>query len=176
MTVVQTIENVADKESGYAHIEDQSQYLTFTLGDEVYAVDILQVREIRGWENVTRVPSAPGYVKGVINLRGSIVPIVDLRQRFSLLEIEYTPVTVVIVITVESNARKRNLGVVVDSVADVVNLSVDTMRTTPEFGSKISTEFISGLGTTGEQMIMILDIDRLLNCEELAGISEDKQD
>lgn len=149
----------------------KSQYLTFTLGNETYAVDILRVQEIRGWEGVTRVPSAPEYVKGVINLRGSIVPIVDLRLRFSLALVDYMPTTVVIVLTVTSDTRKRNIGVVVDSVADVVSLTQDTVKTTPQFGAQVSTEFIHGLGTVNDQMIMMLDMDRLFNSVDLGGVN-----
>ena len=140
------------------------QYLSFFLGRERYAVDILRVQEIRGWEGATRIPNTPGYVKGVINLRGTIVPLVDLRLRFGLEQADYLPVTVVIVVTVKADERSRTMGVVVDSVSDVVNLQAGAIRPAPEFGSQVSTEFISGLASAGEELVMVLDLDRLLNC------------
>jgi purine-binding chemotaxis protein CheW len=142
-------------------MESVSQFLTFMLGDEEYGVDILRVQEIRGWEPVSRVPNVPAYEKGVINLRGAIVPIVDLRERFALPHTGYTPLTVVIVLQVLLEDRKRVVGFVVDQVSDVVDVTKEITQPTPEFGTGINTRFLRGLATVGQRMIMLLDIDRV---------------
>jgi len=138
------------------------QVLTFTLGDETYGVDILRVQEIRGWSPVTRVPQAPPHVLGVLNLRGSIVPIVDMRMRFSLERAEYTALTVIIVLSVESSTGRRDFGVVVDGVSDVIDVAKSDVKPAPDFGAHVSTEFIKGLAAVSERMVMLLDIDRLI--------------
>jgi purine-binding chemotaxis protein CheW len=139
-----------------------NQVLTFTLGMETYGVDILRVQEIRGWAQVTRIPQSPPHVLGVLNLRGSIVPIVDLRMRFRLERAEYTAVTVIIVLSVETASGRRDLGVVVDGVSDVIDIKSADLKPAPDLGSQVSTEFIQGLMTVGEHMVMLLDIDRLV--------------
>ena len=139
-----------------------NQVLTFTLGEETYGVDILRVQEIRGWSPVTRIPQAPSHVLGVLNLRGSIVPIVDLRMRFNLERAEYTPLTVIIVLSVESSAGRRDFGVVVDGVSDVIDVAVSDVKPAPELGSHVSTEFIEGLAAVSGRMVMLLDIDQLI--------------
>ncbi|EGV52829.1 chemotaxis protein CheW [Candidatus Endoriftia persephone] len=139
------------------------EYLTFSLGSEDYGVDILRVQEIRGWELVTRIPNAPDYVKGVLNLRGSIVPIFDLRQRLGLEPQDYSKDTVVIVVRVNGANNSRAMGMVVDAVSDVLNANPNTIRNTPEFGEAIATEFISGLADAEGRMIMLLDIDQLFS-------------
>jgi purine-binding chemotaxis protein CheW len=139
-----------------------NQVLTFTLGEETYGVDILRVQEIRGWSPVTRIPQAPAHVLGVLNLRGSIVPIVDLRMRFSLERAEYTPLTVIIVLSVESAVGRRDFGVVVDGVSDVIDVAVGDVKPAPEFGEHVSTEFIEGLAAVAGRMVMLLDIDQLI--------------
>jgi len=150
-------------------VDDHSaQYMTFTLADEVYGVDILRVQEIRGWETVTRIPNSPSYVKGVINLRGAIVPIFDLRERFNLPVQEYTKDTVVIVLRVSTAHNTRIMGVVVDAVSDVLSAKAAEIGTTPDFGGTVSTEFISGLASAGGKMIMLLDVDKLLSQGEVA--------
>ena len=145
-----------------------SQYLTFTLGEEEYGVEILRVQEIKGWTPVTRIPNTPDYLLGVLNLRGAIVPIVDLRMRFHLDNVEYTPTTVDIVLSVKDEDRQRTLGIVVDGVSDVLNVAEGGIKPTPDFGAAIHTEFISGLATVGDKMVMLLDIDRLLSQQELS--------
>ncbi len=152
-----------------ASVENKDQYLTFSLADEEYGVDILRVQEIRGWEPVTRIPNSPDYVKGVLNLRGAIVPIFDLRQRFSLSFQTYSKDTVVIVLRVEAKAEVRNIGVVVDAVSDVLNAGTSEIRGTPDFGAGVATEYISGLASSGDKMIMLLDVDRLLNEQDEDG-------
>jgi purine-binding chemotaxis protein CheW len=138
------------------------QVLTFTLGDETYGVDILRVQEIRGWSPVTRIPQAPTHVLGVLNLRGSIVPIVDMRMRFSLERAEYTPLTVIIVLSVQSSIGRRDFGVVVDGVSDVIDVPTADVKDAPEMGEHVSTEFIEGLAAVSGRMVMLLDIDHLI--------------
>jgi len=139
-----------------------NQVLTFTLGMETYGVDILRVQEIRGWSPVTRIPQSPSHVLGVLNLRGSIVPIVDLRMRFRLEQAEYNAVTVIIVLSVQTLHGRRDIGVVVDGVSDVIDIKAEDVKPAPDLGSQVSTEFIQGLMTVADHMIMLLDIDRLI--------------
>lgn len=144
------------------------EYLTFRLADEEYGIDILRVRELRGWEPVTRIPNSPGYVMGVLNLRGAIVPVIDLRIRFDLPKTEYTPTTVVVVLSVKSSdGRERVMGVVVDAISDVVNASASDIQTTPEFDSTIKIEYINGLASSGEKMLMLVDVDKLLEISDI---------
>lgn len=140
------------------------EYLTFTLGEEHYGVDILKVQEIRGYDAVTRLPDAPDYIKGVINLRGTIVPVIDLRLKLRLAQARYDSFTVMIVLNVE----ERVVGIVVDSVSDVVPLSGEQIRATPEFGAAVDTRCISGIGTLDDRMLILLDIETLLDSAELA--------
>ena len=146
---------------------DADQYLTFILGSEEYGVDILRVQEIKGWDSVTPIPNTPEYIKGVINLRGTIVPIVDLRQRFNMPEIEYGPITVVIVLKIECADRDRIMGIVVDGVSDVYDVPPEEMKAAPDFGNVVDTEFVRGLATVEEKMIIILDIDHLMSGNEM---------
>lgn len=139
------------------------EFLTFTLGDEHYGVDILKVQEIRGYDAVTRVPDAPEYIKGVINLRGTIVPVIDLRLKLRLKEVRYDSFTVMIVLNVED----RVVGIVVDGVSDVVPLAAEQIRPTPTFGAAVDTRFISGIGTLDERMLILLDIETLLDSADL---------
>lgn len=143
-----------------------SQYLTFVLGDEEYAVNILRVQEIRSWEPVSRVPNVPVYEKGVINLRGAIVPIIDLRERFELGRAVYTPVTAVIILQLRHDQRKRIMGMVVDHVANVIDIGDTQIQTSPDFGKRISTECITGIAAVNERMIILLDIDKLLSLSD----------
>ncbi|WP_312369369.1 chemotaxis protein CheW [Stenotrophomonas sp.] len=139
------------------------EYLSFTLGNEHYGVDILKVQEIRGYDSVTRVPDAPDYIKGVINLRGTIVPVIDLRLKLRLDEARYDAFTVMIVLNVED----RVVGIVVDSVSDVIPLAAEQIRPTPEFGAAVDTRFISGIGTQDDRMLILLDIETLLDTADL---------
>lgn len=145
-----------------------NQVLTFTLGEETYGVDILRVQEIRGWSPVTRIPQAPPHVLGVLNLRGSIVPIVDLRMRFNLQRAEYTALTVIIVLSVESPQGRRDFGLVVDGVSDVIDVPAGDVKPAPDLGRQVSTEFIAGLAAVAGRMVMLLDIDQLIG-SEVAG-------
>ena len=145
------------------------QVLTFVLGGETYGVDILRVQEIRGWSAVTKIPRAPQHVLGVLNLRGAIVPIVDLRTRLDLERVEYTAVTVIIVLSIVSGTVRRDFGVVVDGVSDVVDVKSSEVRPPPEIGSSAATSYIRGLVTIAERMVVLLDIDRLIGAE-LSGL------
>ena len=146
------------------------QVLTFTLGEETYGVDILRVQEIRGWAPVTRIPQSQAHVLGVLNLRGSIVPIVDLRMRFSLPRAEYTPLTVIIVLSVDSPQGRRDFGVVVDGVSDVVDVALAEIKPAPELGAQANTEFIAGLAAVSGRMVMLLDIDQLIG-SDVTGVA-----
>lgn len=158
-------------ETRNAAVESGShQVLTFTLGEETYGVDILRVQEIRGYSTVTRIPQAPPHVLGVLNLRGSIVPIVDMRMRFNLERAEYTPLTVIIVLSVESSVGRRDFGVVVDGVSDVIDVATSDIKPAPEMGEQVSTEFIEGLAAVAGRMVMLLDIDTLIG-GDVAGIA-----
>ena len=140
-----------------------SEYLVFTLGAEEYALDILKVQEIRGYDAVTHIANAPEHVKGVINLRGAIVPIIDLRIRFRLGEPSYDAFTVVIILTL----GKRTAGIVVDSVSDVVHFTADAIRPAPEFGAIVRTDFITGIGTLEQRMVILVDIDTLMASDDI---------
>lgn len=143
-----------------------TQYLTFLLASEHYGLNILQVQEIRGWEHVTRIPNAPDYVKGVINLRGTIVPVLDLRQRFKLTVAAYTKETVVIVVRANGkDDAERSLGLVVDAVSDVLVAQDDEILTTPDFGANVPTENILGLVSENDQMVMLLDVTSLIESD-----------
>lgn len=154
-----TSKQAAADEGGQAQ-----EYLTFTLGPEEYAIDILKVQEIRGYDAVTTIANAPAFIKGVVNLRGTIVPIVDLRIKFGIGNVEYTPFTVVIIL----NIGGRVVGIVVDSVSDVTMLRPEQVRAAPEFAATVDTKFIVGLGTLDERMLIVVDIERLMLSSEMA--------
>lgn len=158
-------------------LADQSQFLSFTLGNEEYGVDILRVQEIRSWEPVSRIPNVPAYEKGVVNLRGSIVPIIDLRERFDLGHSQYTPLTVVVVLQARIGEKTRVMGVVVDAVSDVIDVAKKSIQSSPNFGAKVSTEFINGLVSINQRMVMLLDVDKLLKLDgvdTLKGTNDDE--
>jgi purine-binding chemotaxis protein CheW len=167
--------STAPVKNGKGPGEESHQVLTFVLGKETYGVDILRVQEIRGWSAVTKIPHAPPHVLGVLNLRGSIVPIVDLRMRFSLDRAEYTTVTVIIVVSVISSAGRRDFGVVVDGVSDVVDVNPEEVKAAPELGAKGATDYIRGLVPVSERMVVLLDIDRLIG-SDLAAFSNTSAD
>jgi purine-binding chemotaxis protein CheW len=145
------------------------QVLTFCLGEETYGVDILRVQEIRGWSTVTRIPKSPPHVLGVLNLRGSIVPIVDLRVRFNLERAEFTPLTVIIVLSIMTQSGRCEFGLVVDSVSDVVDISVNDLKETPNLGGKLNADFIQCLATVADRMLILLDVDALVGKDLVAG-------
>ncbi|AXF75630.1 chemotaxis protein CheW [Erwinia tracheiphila] len=140
------------------------EFLVFTLGNEEYGIDILKVQEIRGYDQVTRIANTPPFIKGVTNLRGVIVPIIDLRLKFEQPNVHYNDNTVVIVL----NLKHRVVGIVVDGVSDVLSLTQDQIRPSPEFAVTMSTEYLTGLGALGERMLILVDIEKLLNSEEMA--------
>ncbi|MES1955480.1 chemotaxis protein CheW [Salinisphaera hydrothermalis] len=143
---------------------DQREVLVFTLGGEEYAVDILKVQEIRGYSNVTRIANVPDFIKGVTNLRGAIVPIVDLRLKFALGEADYTEQTVVIVL----NIGERVVGVVVDSVSDVIGLSAEQIKPAPEFGGQMDTAYLEGLASIDDRMLILIDAEAMMTSREMA--------
>jgi len=150
--------------------EDQvaSEFLTFTLGDEEYAIDILKVQEIRGYEPPTMIANAPPFIKGVINLRGIIVPVVDMRIKFALGTVEYTPFTVVIIL----NVVGRVIGMVVDSVSDVLSLAPAQIRPAPDFCASFDTRYILGLATLEKRMLIVTDIARLMTSRDMELLDE----
>lgn len=143
------------------------QFLTFILAGEEYGVDILRVQEIRGWTRTTSIPNAPHYLRGVINLRGTIVPIIDLRERFGMPSLEYGATTVVIVVRAQGLQRDRIMGIVVDAVSEVYSLRAADLQPPPDLGNVIDEQFLQGLATVDEKMVILLDIDRLLNAGTL---------
>ena len=142
---------------------DGSQFLTFNLGDELYGVDILRVQEIKGYTAVTKIPNTPSHIKGVLNLRGTIVPIIELRTKFGMPTIDYTAFTVIIVVVV----RDKVMGLVVDSVSDVLNIDKKEIQPSPQFGAKVDVSFLNGIGKSGDKLVALLDMDRLLLDDEL---------
>jgi len=145
-----------------------SEFLTFTLGAEEYAMDILRVQEIRGYDTVTRIANAPEFIKGVIDLRGTIVPIIDLRIKFKLGEVRYDEFTVTIIL----NVAGRTIGAVVDSVSDVISLTEEQIRPAPDFGTAVDMRYVTGLGTIDERMLIMLDIEKLMTSGDLALFDE----
>ncbi len=153
--------------NGATTTESADEYLTFALGEEEYGVEILKVQEIRGYDTVTRLPDAPNYIKGVINLRGTIVPVIDMRLKFRLAKAEYNALTVMIVL----NVADRVVGMVVDSVSDVIRLHAEQIRPVPEIGATIDRQFITGIGTQGERMLILLEIERLMTSAEMGLVA-----
>lgn len=149
---------------------ESRQYLSFRLGDAEYAVDILRVREIRVWEAPTPIPRTAAFIKGVINLRGTVVPVIDLRERFGLPALPYGPRTVMIVLAVSVEARERVMALVVEAVADVHRVSSQQIQPAPDLGGAIGVEYVTGLATVGERMIVLIDSDRLLDLEEIYAV------
>ncbi len=141
-----------------------NEFLTFRLGAEEYGIEILKVQEIRGWEQPTTIANSPDFIKGVINLRGTIVPIVDMRIKFGLAEAEYNALTVVIILNVAS----RVVGMVVDAVSDVITLSGEQIRPAPQFGTILDMQHIVGLGTVEDRMLILLDIEKLMCSTDMA--------
>ncbi len=149
--------------------EQLKEFLSFILGDEHYALDIMSVKEIRGYETVTKIANAPPFIKGVINLRGDIVPIVDLRLKFEVGKAVYDEFTIVIML----NVNNRIVGIVVDGVSDVIKLKSDEIRPPPEFGVAFDSKFLLGLAPINDEMIILVNIERLISSDEL-GLYENK--
>ena len=147
------------------------QYLTFMLAGEEYGVEILKVQEIKGWDRATPIPNAPEYVLGVLNLRGAVVPIIDLRGRFGIERIPYGPTTVVIVVKMQSGDQERTVGMVVDGVADVYRLEDTDIQPPPEMGDATHTEFVGGLAMVEGKMVILLEVDRLIDFGDVSQVA-----
>jgi purine-binding chemotaxis protein CheW len=148
------------------HAGDVQQFLTFALGQEEYGVEILKIQEIKGFSTITPLPNAPTFIKGVLNLRGTIVPIVDLRKKFSLPEVGYTKFTVIVVVQIQG----KIMGFIVDAVSDVLNVARTDIQPTPDLYGQVDTSFINGLAKTGEKLVILLDIEKVLTTAEAAGV------
>ncbi|MEN6437949.1 MAG: chemotaxis protein CheW [Syntrophobacter sp.] len=149
-------------------LDREGKYLTFSLGQEEYGIGILKVKEIIGMMRVTPVPQTPDYVKGVINLRGKVIPVIDLRLRFGMGENGYTDRTCIVVVEIDGQAGKLHIGVVVDSVSEVLNIKASDIEDTPSFGTTLNTQYILGMAKTGGGVKILLDIDRVLSSDDLA--------
>ena len=147
---------------------ETEEFLTFTLGSEEYAIDILKVQEIRGYDAVTKIANTPDYIKGVINMRGVIVPVVDMRLKFHLGNATYDQFTVMIIL----NLGQRIVGMVVDSVSDVIALNPEEIRAAPDFGSTFDTQYLIGLASVGERMAIVVDIEKLMTSQEMGLIDQ----
>lgn len=144
------------------------EYLTFRLDQEEYGIDILKVQEIRGYESPTRIANAPNFIKGVVNLRGTIIPIVDMRLKFNCAKVEYNSFTVVIILSL----RNRIVGIVVDSVSDVMELPAESLKAAPDVDSSIGSDAVLGLGSMGDRMLILLDIEKLMSGIDMGLIQD----
>jgi purine-binding chemotaxis protein CheW len=158
--------NTTEKTGDPSEFADGSQFLTFLLDNEEYGLEILRVQEIKGYSKVTPLPNTPPEVKGVMNLRGAVVPIIDLRTLFGLRVAEYTQFTVIIVVTV----RSKVVGLVVDAVSDVLNVGAKEVVPAPDLGAGVDTSFMTGMARTGERLVTLLNIDRLVGQEAPGGM------
>ena len=149
---------------------ETNQYLAFKLEEEVFAFDISTVREVLEFDTVTKVPQTPDMMKGVINLRGSVVPVIDMRVKFGMGEIEKTVNTVIIIIEIDLEGESTMMGAMVDSVNEVIDLDSDHIEPPPKIGTKLNTEFIRGMGKQGDQFIIILEIERIFSMDELSTL------
>jgi purine-binding chemotaxis protein CheW len=156
------------RSSGRVASQMADEFLTFRLGPEEYGIEILKVQEIRGYDSITQIANAPEFIKGVVNLRGIIVPIIDMRIKFRLGTADYDQFTVVIIL----NVVGRVMGIVVDGVSDVLTLEAEQMRPTPGFGSVIDTEYIMGLGTVEDRMLILIDIEKLMGSSDMGLIDQ----
>jgi purine-binding chemotaxis protein CheW len=148
----------------------EGKYLTFTLADEEYGIGILKVKEIIGVINITGIPQTPSHVKGVINLRGKIIPVIDLRLKFGLPAIEYTERTCIIVIEISKDNGRIMIGILVDSVSEVLNIKGADIEDTPNFGTNLNTDYILGMAKVGGKIKILLDIDRVMNADDVANL------
>jgi purine-binding chemotaxis protein CheW len=162
------IKMVTENKTGGADGSAGGEYLTFTLGHEEYGMDILKVQEIRGYDAVTAIANTPSFIKGVINLRGIIVPIIDLRIKFNLGNVDYNELTVVIILSLST----RVVGVVVDSVSDVLTLSHEQIKAAPSLSTSLDTRYIMGLGTVDQRMLILVDIEKLMSSRDMELMDE----
>ena len=169
-----SMQNKEESKAVAASGDGTRKVLTFSLGGEVYGVDILRVKEIRGWSPVTRIPQTPASTLGVLNLRGLIVPIVDLRVRFALKAAEFTPLTVIIVLSLRTENGQRECGIVVDNVNDVVDIAADSVKPAPQLGGGQSSEYIEGITSHDEQMLILLNAESVAS-PDLASMAVAEQ-
>ena len=162
-TMDQAVKAMADREG---------KYLTFTMAEEDYGIGILKIKEIIGMMPITSVPQTPEFVKGVINLRGKVIPVVDLRLRFGMDSIDYTERTCIIVVEIEGQAGTVMIGIVVDSVSEVLNIKGEDIEDTPTFGTKLNTEYILGMAKMEGGVKILLDIDQVLSGEEIVSLEK----
>ena len=162
---IQQADDYADELSRASNLDEQ--YLSFSLGSEIYAVDILSVQEIRTWEVPTLLPRSPDFMKGVLNLRGTIVPVIDLRSKFKICKPIYNETTVVIIIRLQEENRIRVMGIVVDSMSDVLFINKDDVRSSPEFGGQVDAEYIDGLTTVSDVVVSLLNTAALLDIDDI---------
>ncbi len=162
-TMDQAVKAMADREG---------KYLTFTLASEEYGIGILKIREIIGMMPITTVPQTPGFVKGVINLRGKVIPVIDLRLRFEMDAIDYTERTCIIVVEIAGQDGTIQIGIVVDSVSEVLNIEGEDIEDTPTFGTKLNTDYIHGMAKISDGVKILLDVDRVLSAEEIAALDK----
>jgi purine-binding chemotaxis protein CheW len=153
-------------------MEQEQEYLTFVLNEQEFGVDILCVQEIRVWSSVTELPNKPSYIKGVINLRGIIIPIVDLRQRFGLTPLDYNKQTVTIILRTQDTNKPMVVGIVVDAVSEVYKFDKKSIRKAPEFGNQIDNCFLKGLADVEDKLIILLETKTLLNQDELYSFNQ----
>lgn len=165
-------ESEIEQEGKSISIEREGKYLTFTLGQEEYGIGILKIKEIIGLMPITTVPQTPDFVKGVINLRGKVIPVICLRLKFSMNSNDYTDRTCIIVVEIEGTSGTILIGIVVDSVSEVLNIKGEDIEDTPAFGTKINTEYILGMAKTGGGVKILLDIDRVLSEGEIAALEK----
>lgn len=170
-TVAAAVNSAAGNPAASKAEQRAGKYLTFQLGNEEFAIQVLCVREIMGVQEITAVPQTPGYVKGVINLRGKVIPVVDLRLKFGLPEMEYTQRTCIIVVQIQGEADKLMIGVIVDAVSEVLTLQGSEIEDTPDFGSGVATPYLLGMAKIKGKVKILLDIDRLLSAQEVSGLS-----
>ncbi|MGD9849789.1 MAG: chemotaxis protein CheW [Nitrospirales bacterium] len=163
-----TVDTTEAREVRTTYSSEDQQYLTFDLADEYYGVDILKVQEIKGYTTVTRIPNTPDYLKGVLNLRGTIVPIVDLRMKFGMGTTEPTSFTVVVVV----NVRNRVMGFLVDAVSDVLDLNAKNIQPPPDMGTTVDITFVAGIGNANDRLVTLLDIDRVLTEDEVKAVDD----
>jgi len=164
---------VADTAAGAAKSDQRAgKYLTFRLGNEEFAIQVLKVREIMGVQDITAVPQTPHYVKGVINLRGKVIPVVDLRLKFGLPEAEYTQHTCIIVVQIPGASGPMLMGIVVDGVSEVVSLTAGDIENTPDFGQGVTVPYLLGMAKTKGGVKILLDIDQVLTSQEVCGLEQ----
>jgi len=153
-------------------IVNNEQYVTFIIGDENYGVNILKVQEIIGMTRITKVPNMLDYMKGVINLRGKVIPVIDMRLKFNMPEKEYDDITVILIVEV----KDKEVGMIVDSVSDVMEIIVSNVQDTPQFHASIDTNYIKGIGNVGEMLIILLDVNRIMSYEEFEKIEKNQKE